>query len=78
MNLEHNMKMLATVLKGKQDADVVTFTKQWSETGALKGWFIKCEWDNGESISFDSTDHYCRTIGDLKRIPDFIPGKHQK
>lgn len=72
------MKLVANTLKGYQDADKVTFTKQWGETGRLKGWIIHCEWDNGESVSFDSTDHYCRIGGDLNKLPKFIKGTHQK
>ena len=77
MNLEKTMKIVAKTLKGKQDADKVTFTKAWDETGRLKGWSIVCEWDNGDSVWFDSTDYYCRIGGDLRKIPDFIKGKHQ-
>lgn len=72
------MAQVSAVLKEKQDPDTVTFTKLWDEFGYIKGYMVHCVWDIGQSITFDSTDHYCRVIGDMNAIPDYIRGKHQK
>ena len=80
MNLLTANNKVQMLLAGKQDPDEVTFTKQWSEHGQLKGWMVKCSWLHDEDplvITYDITQGYSRVIGDINRVPNFIKGKHQ-
>lgn len=82
MNLKSAIKQVNESIAGKQDPDKVVFTKQWDEFARLKGWLVRCTWEGKgmrqKSINFDITPYYNRIIGDLDKIPDFIPGKHQQ
>lgn len=77
MNFQKTTELVHKILEGKQDPDKITFIKQWDETGQLKGFMVTCEWDGGQVFQIDSTDHYCREIGNLDDIPDYVEGKHQ-
>lgn len=75
MNLQTAQKITAETLGNKQDPDMVTFQKQWNETGRLKGWLVVATWDT-LSVTLDCTVDYTRVVGDLSVVPDYVPGKH--
>lgn len=78
MNLKQAHEVVDSCIGHKQNPDKVTYTKQWDEFGALKGWMVGCEWNGGQQITFDITSHYQRIIGNLDEVPDYQPGVHQK
>jgi hypothetical protein len=75
MNLQKAMKTVHKTIGHKQDPDHLTFLKQWSETGHLKGWIIGCHWGN-LTVTLDITPHYTRVIGPLDVVRDYEKGKH--
>lgn len=80
MNLKQATETTLKVLEGKQDPDKITYIKQWNEFGGLKGWIVTLWWGDVKEaqVSLDITPHYCRVVGDLESMPDFIKGKHQE
>lgn len=76
MNLNTAIKQTTKIIKGKQDPDKVTYTKQWDEFAMLKGWMIGLYWGD-TLVTLDMTPHYTRILGNLDNIPEFIKGKHQ-
>ena len=76
MNYKQVTKEVENILANKQDPDTIQYTKQWDETGRLKGWHVNFEWGN-YSIWIDITPYYTRIIGDLSKVPDYKQGIHQ-
>ena len=76
MNLKKAIIFTNKTIKGKQDPDKITYTKQWDEFGYLKGWIVEIYWGEA-NVMLDITKHYARIIGDLESIPEYIKGKHQ-
>lgn len=77
MNLKQATKKTALVIQDKQDPDQVTYIKQWDESGHLKGWIVKLKFGS-KQVTLDMTPHYCRIVGDIWSVPDYVKGKHQK
>jgi hypothetical protein len=61
----------------KQDPDHIHYTKQWDESGQLKGWMVELRWGE-HMVWLDITKHYTRIVGDLDKVPDYQKGKHQR
>lgn len=80
LGMRYVNRYVEELLSGKQSPDKITFLKQWDEFGYLKGWLVYIIYFGIEldlEIDIDITPYYGRINGDIDKIPEFIPGKHQ-
>ena len=77
MNYLKSTTIVKKTLGTKQDPDCINYTKQWDESGQLKGWMVELRWGE-HMVWLDITKHYTRIVGDLDKVPEYIKGKHQR